>query len=238
MRCAPRMVGFGYVRSPPATRNAGAGLLLRRGGGAGICSMVNESWRRSQGDVYGPAFQFAQIEMRGLLVVVLLRILPLAVDHIGGRSAAAAVGRGFASSPLQRKGVIGIRAAVHHRHHELIRARDRSRRSRSGSPRRFQTSSHGRNAQHECEQCAMRQAACAERVYRTERMRIHTIPGRHWKFIDSSPNCVKPHPRTGRSLTVIFPTLLLKSISNAVLYATVPRRALTLGALHERDGGI
>lgn len=39
-------------------------------------------------------------------------------------------------------------------------------------------------------------------------MSIHTIPGRHWKFIDSSPNCVKPHPRTGRSLTVIFPTLL------------------------------
>ena len=37
-------------------------------------------------------------------------------------------------------------------------------------------------------------------------MRIHTIPGWHFKVKDSSPNCVKRHPATGRSLKVISPT--------------------------------
>src|ERR1700733_12372112 len=81
---------------------------------------VEEPGRGSQGHEHGSAGQVGQAEVRGLLEVLLLRILVLIVQYFDGHTRQIAGLLGFALPPFQREIMVGIGAAVKHGDDQLV----------------------------------------------------------------------------------------------------------------------
>src|SRR5258708_1503389 len=76
--------------------------------------------RCSQGQLDGSAWKFRETEAGGLLERLARGVLPLTVEYLGDNLRFAGIGRCLARAPFQRKGVVGIRAAVRHCDYQFV----------------------------------------------------------------------------------------------------------------------
>src|SRR6202789_3276285 len=81
---------------------------------------IEEPGRRSQGYDHGSAGEVGQAEVRGLLEVLLFRILVLIVQYFDGHTRQISGLLGFALPPFQREIMVGIGAAVEHGDDQLV----------------------------------------------------------------------------------------------------------------------
>jgi hypothetical protein len=77
-------------------------------------------WRRSQRQLYGSAWKIRETKAGGFLERLVRGILPLTVEYLGDNLRLAGISRCLARSPFQRKGVVGIRAAVGHGDYQFV----------------------------------------------------------------------------------------------------------------------
>lgn len=89
----------------------------------GYSQCIEKTRRRSQGQLDRSARNIGKTEAGGPFEWLARGVLRLTVEYFSCELRVCATGGSFAGSPLQRKAVVGIRAAIGHGHNQLVMGR-------------------------------------------------------------------------------------------------------------------